>query len=221
MLRHPVIGIAAGLALAAVLTAMVHVYYPSVPKGNDALYQQVGQELAKATLALLQPGGSVTVITRDTIVFKQPALETQLASFQKTLAKGGAKPAEVVMLQVDPSRLVEVPAGDFRQWIRKTPQGSVLVSFMGPPLLDDADRQKIGVVKSKIVAFCGGSLPGHGYIKSLFEQGLLHAVVVENLGVKPAGLKSKARGLRFEDLYLTVTSANLNSLVPAESPGRP
>jgi hypothetical protein len=221
VLRHPVIGIVAGLVLAVALTAMGHLFYPAVPRGNEKLHQEVGRELAKATLALLQPGGRVTVITRDTTVFKQPALESQLASFQKTLANSGVKPAEKVMLQVDPLPPVEVPAGDFRKWIRKTPAGSVLVSFLGPPLLDDAERQKIGVVNSKIVAFCSGSFPGHGYLKTLMEQGLLHAVVVENLGGTPASHHSKASGLGFEDLYITVTSANVNRLVPAESSGRP
>jgi hypothetical protein len=148
------------------------------PGLNSQPHQAAGVVLAKQALHLLEPGGQVTLIVRDTAAFPNPASDVLLASFQKTLHQGHAAIASIVTLQVDPLRPVEVPAGDFYELIKKTPKGSVIVSFMGPPLLSPEQRSRLGEVKPAIVAFCSGNLPRRLDLKDIFVQGLLHAAVV-------------------------------------------
>jgi len=70
------------------------------------------------------------------------------------LAKAGVKIDSIQALEVDPLRPVAVPAGDFFQWIKNSTKGSVIVSLMGPPMLNETQLEQLGEVKPAIVAFC-------------------------------------------------------------------
>ena len=53
------------------------------PRVDRKLHSEIGRVLAKEALSLLRPGGQITVITRDTETFPQPALDGSPAeSFQ-------------------------------------------------------------------------------------------------------------------------------------------
>ena len=145
-----------------------------------------GRLMAQQALALLAPGGQITVITRDTTTFENPASDIQLASFRKTIEQGHASILSLHALQVDPLRPIAVPSSDFCDAIRNTPDGGVIVSFMGPPLLTDAERFRLGEINPPVVAFCSGSLPKSVDLRSLFKDGLLQAAVVDRRGAKEA-----------------------------------
>jgi hypothetical protein len=157
--------------------------------------------MAQQALAWLEPGGQITIITRDTTTFKNPASDIQLAGFRKAINQAHAAIRSIHELQVDPLRPIAVPSSDFCEVIRNTPQGSVIVSFMGPPVLTGADRSRLGEIQPAIVAFCSGSLPESVDLRSLFEEGLLQAAVVVD-----------RRGS--EQAFLTLTATNLAD-VPA------
>ena len=112
------------------------------------------------------------------------------------------------LLEVDPLRPVEVPAGDFFELIRKTPQGSVIVSLMGPPLLSESQRRQLQEINPAIVAFCSGSVPEQVDLRSLFEQGLVHAAVVSRRN--PTTAPSDPTDLRswFDQWFVAVTAAD-------------
>jgi hypothetical protein len=204
-------GIAALVTCGAGLVILFSVQGGFGPSFDAQPHQATGVAMAQQALALLKPGGQLTVIARDTSTFKNPAAEVQLASFRKTLAKVGAKIAVWQALQVDPLRLVEVPAGDFLELLRKTPPGNVIVSFMGPPMLSEEQRLKLPETKAAVVAFCSGSLPERVDLRPLFEQGLLQAAIVSkpnvSAGPRPASLQQC-----FDDHFMVVTPSNLASL---------
>jgi hypothetical protein len=188
------------------------------PRLNPKPHAAVGQALARQALALLKPGGQITVITRDTTWFKNPASDVQLASFQRAIRKAGAVIGAIHALQADPISPVGVPSGDFFDFIRNTAPGNVIVSFMGPPLLSEAQRGQLGQSLPDIVAFCSGSLPERVDLRALFDQGLLRAAVVSRRprsALKPTTLQEW-----FDRSYVAVTAANLNDLpAPTSAPG--
>jgi hypothetical protein len=182
------------------------------PRIDSAPYREAGRTLARQTLALLKPGGSITVITRDTAAFENPASDILLASFRKELARSGAKVDSLQALQIDPLRPAEVPAGDFFQWIKTTAKGNVLVSFMGPPILNETQLAQLGEVKPAIVALCSGSMRDRVELRSLFSKGLLHAAVISK---RPVPIKidhSLSDREAFDRLFVEATAENLSAL---------
>jgi hypothetical protein len=171
------------------------------PRVDVASYETSGRLIAQQALALLEPGGEITVIARDTTSFKNPASDIQLDSFLKTIDHAHATVGDIHKLQVDALRPIAVPSIDFCQAIRNTPQGGVVVSFMGPPMLTDADRSRLGDTQPAIVAFCSDNLPQLVDLRSLFKQGLLQAAVVDGPGL---GQPNQS--------FLTLTPTNLAGL---------
>src|SRR5215831_627849 len=77
------------------------------PGLNSLPHEAAGVVLAKQALHLLEPGGQVTLIVRDTAAFPNPASDVLLAGFKKALRQGHAVITSIVSLQVDPLRPVE------------------------------------------------------------------------------------------------------------------
>src|SRR5579859_5757809 len=170
--------IAALVALGSILTLGFYASGGFRPHLDPVPPHAVGRVLAAQTLSLLKPGGSLTVITRDTATFQNPASDILLDSLRNALTKAGVKIDSLQTLQIDPLRPVAVPPGDFFQWIKNATKGSVIVSLMGPPLLTDAQLAQLGEVKPAIVAFCSGPVRDQVDLRSLFSRGLLQAAVV-------------------------------------------
>jgi len=174
------------------------------PRVDRKLHEDLGQALAQEALKLLGPTGKVTVITRDTGSFPQPATDLSLASFTRAIGKAGATLKAVQALQEDPLRPVQVPPGDFFELIRRGATGDVLVSFMGPPLLLPEQRAVLGEIKPWIVAFCSGSQPEQLNLRLLAEQNLLHAAVLSRPFRKLVPGRES-----FADLYVRAEAAEL------------
>lgn len=199
---------ALGLVLATVLSLP--------PRVDRALHRSIGAALAKQTTALLGTGGTIVVITRDTEAFPQPALGILLDSFQKEVRRASAKITSIQRLQVDPLRPAEVPAGDFAELLRRAPDGTVIVSLLGPPLLSEDQWARLRPLKAKIVAFCPGNAADTLDLRSLFESGCLHAAVVGRSFSQAARNAASSPPQTFDELYLTVTASDLSKL-----PARP
>jgi hypothetical protein len=220
-MRSKVIGTVATLAtLAAWAAVFLSLHGGLGPRIDSKPHEATGWVMAQEALARLQPDGQITVITRDTSTFKNPATDIQMASFRKALGQAHAAIRSVHALQVDPLRPVEVPAGDFYGILKNTPKGSVIVSFMGPPLLTPSQCTQLGETKPAVVAFCTGSLPALVDLKSLFEQGVLQAVVVDRPAGRVPGPRRADLRACFDQSYLVITAANLADL-PAGFAGNP
>jgi hypothetical protein len=141
-------------------------------------------------------------------------LDILLEAFKKKVRGASAEIAVVHRLQVDPLRPVQVPPGDFYEFIRRAPPGGVIVSFLGPPLLLQKQRERLGAIKPKIVAFCTGDAGGAVNLEALFSSGLLHAAVVR----RPANPNGARAPATFDELYATVTAGNVSQFAPV-APG--
>lgn len=182
------------------------------PHLNPAPHEAVGHVLARQTLSLLKPGGRITVITRDTVAFQNPACDVQFAAFRKELAKGGAKIDSIQVIQIDPLRPAVVPAGDFFQCIKSSAKGAVIVSLLGPPVLTEAQMAQLGEVKPAIVAFCSGPVRAQVDLKALFAQGLLQAAVVSKHDIAITRSPAENEREAFDQQFLEVTPGNLAAL---------
>jgi hypothetical protein len=213
MRDNKVIGTVAGVvSLTSALGLALFLAGGFGPRIDPGPYEAVGRVLARQTLALLKPDGRVTVITRDTLAFQNPATDFQLKGFRKELAKAGVKIDSIEALQADPLRPMTVPAGDFFQWIKNSAKGNVIVSLMGPPILSDTQLAQLGEVKPAIIAFCSGPVNDQVDLRSLFSHGLLQAAVVSkrNAAIKP--VSSAGERELFDRQFLEVTATNVAAL---------
>jgi hypothetical protein len=188
-------------------------------------YRELGRVFARETLSLLRPGGAIMVITRDTAAFPNPASDILFASFKREVSKAGAKIDSVQALQLDPLRPVSVPPGDFFRWIKNSDQGSVIVSFLGPPLLSDAQLSQLGQVKPAIVALCSGAVRDQADLRSLFSEHLLRAAVISKRPATAFGSPPASEQESFDRLYALISTSNLSTLPPnltnPSPPGEP
>jgi hypothetical protein len=220
-MHSKVIGtLAALVTLAAWVAIFLSLHGGLGPRIDSKLPEATGWVMAQEALTRLQPSGQITVITRDTSTFKNPATDIQMASFRKALGRAHAAIRSLHTLQVDPLRPVEVPAGDFYGILKNTPKGNVVVSFMGPPMLTASQCAQLGENKPAVVAFCTGSLPALVDLSSLFEQGLLQAAVVDRSAGRTPGPRGSDLRAFFDQSYLVITAANLAD-IPAGVAGNP
>jgi hypothetical protein len=211
------VNVIAGLVvLGAAATILISLRGGLPPRCNPKSHQAAGRVLARQALGLLKPGGQIIVIARDTAAFKNPAADIQLASFKKELGKARAAVSSVRAIQIDPLKPVQAPPGDFFELIRQTSSQSVIVSFLGPPLLSETQAGQLGAAKPGIVAFCCGSLPDQLDLRWFFEHGLLGAAVVSRhtpLDSRP----SDPQGW-FDRYFVAVTSADDPNLAARAAP---
>jgi hypothetical protein len=214
-----VIGGLAGLViLASVAGLSLSLQGGFGPRFDSQCYAAAGWGMAQQAIRLLKPGGKVVVITRDTASFKNPATDIQLAGFKKALQTAHVSIDHVLALQVDPLRPVQVPPGDFLELIRKTSPDDVIVSFMGPPLLDEAQRGRLGQARPAIVAFCSGRLADTADLPALFSQGLLQtAVIARRTDQRGSPTPSSPQGW-FDRSFAVVTASDPSALTGIASP---
>lgn len=193
----------------AVVTGLVS--FASLPAPVDKkLHAEIGGALATEAAGLLRPGGKITVISRDTETFPQPALDILLKNFTRHIGK--ETPVATLLIQVDPLRPASVPPGDFFELLRKSKPEDVIISLLGPPMLSDQQRLVLGGVRPKIVALCSGAMAGNLDLRTLFDAGLVHAAVVGRTFTVATTEAARRVPRNFETLYQTYTSKELATL---------
>jgi hypothetical protein len=219
MRDNKVIATAAGVvALGSALGLFVSLSGGFGPPIDRAVPEALGRALARQTLRFLKPGGKVTVITRDTATFQNPASDFQLAGFRQVLDKAGVAIGSVQALQIDPLRPSKAPPGDFLQWIKQGAKGDVLVSFMGPPMLNEAQLAQLGEVKPSIVAFCSGPVRAQADLAGLFARRLLQAAIVSRPGAVPKSQSGMSEQELFNRQFAEVTPENVATFSTASNP---
>lgn len=212
MRKSRVAAVFAGVVIVGTVVAIRLSTVEMPPRLDARIPKEIGRSLAQEALKLLGSGGRLSVVTRDTSTFKQPALDLVLASVNQSVRQAGLNITSVQALQVDPLRPVQVPPGDFFELIRRAAPGDVIVSLMGPPWLTDEQLAGLGVVKPKIVAFCPGNLSDSVNLRPLVEQNLLHGAVLSR-PAKAIARPSMTHGHEvFDDLYVRADRAELATL---------
>jgi hypothetical protein len=179
------------------------------PSFDVAEHTALGEVAAEQALKLVGPNGRVTLIARDTEAYPNPATDAQLAGFKRAMKRSGGRVGAIQLLKQNPLRVVAVPSGDFLELLRKNTDSDVIVSFLGPAVLDDARIAALGEKRPKIVALCSGWMPRRVDLRRLFQQGLLTVAIVSRDGSSP---RSRDGRERFNSLFTIVTSANASDL---------
>ncbi len=177
-----------------------------------------GVIIAQETLKLLRPGGKLYVVARDTSNFGCPAAVFQLEAFQGAIAAAHASIDSFESIPVDPLRPLQAPSGDLYDLMRTAPQGSVIVSFMGPPILSEEQWNKIGELKAANVAFCPGSVPAQSDLRALVERQRVSLGVIDRTPRPDANTARGSERAIFDHFFATVTPANTGAL---PKPGEP
>jgi hypothetical protein len=218
MREHKAIQAIAALVTAGAVASMIIIGHGGFGASlNPALPRAAGAALARQALSCLKPGGQIMVITRDTDAFQNPASDFLLAGFERELRQAHAGINTLQRLQTDPLRLVEVPSGDFQNWIHHAAAGDVIVSFMGPPLLTPEQRRQLGEIQPAVMAFCPGNWPERVDLRPLFAAGLLRAAVV----ARPNPTRAASNSGQFDQNFTVVTQANVDDFMAAaeKTPG--
>jgi len=203
------------------LPAWVVIYfalYPLPPRFDRGPHLALGHVLAQEALKLQQPGSRIILITRDTTTFKTPAFEAQAERFRQTLKKARVEVAATHVLKLDPLRVLGVPSGDFLELMSKATDKDVIVSLLGPPVLDAAQLARLNSNRPRVLAVCSGAMPRQVDLKRLFDEKLLHAAVISRDA--PAGSSAAGANGEFDRLFKLITPANVAELPPLLSDAR-
>jgi len=181
-------------------------------------HQALGQTLAQEALKLGGAGTHVTLITRDTSLYLNPAIDALNKRFVDTLVRGGGKLTFTHSVKVDPLRITSVQPGDFLQVLKKVAETDVVVSLLGPPTLSGEQWASLKGKSPKVVAVCSPQLLGQADLKSLAEQGLLRLAIVHKTQVPSAAPAVDTPEAWFDHLFALVTPTNLSEVVHPAHP---
>src|SRR2546422_1014437 len=123
-----------------------------------------GRRVASEAVKLGGSGAKVILITRDTSLFRNPALDTIIQAFRETVAQAGVPIALTHSIKIDPLRVTAVPPGDFLQILKKAASSDVVVSFLGPPVLSDDQVAGVGGEGPPVVAGLSGGRGGRRHL---------------------------------------------------------
>jgi len=211
-------GILAALATLAAWAVILFSILPLPPRFDRGPHRALGLVLGQETLKLQQPGGRVILITRGTGMFKTPAFEAQAEGLRQALRKARVEIADTRLLNVDPLRVLSVPPGDFFELLRKGSEKDVIVSLLGPPVLDAGQLAKLDGNRPRVVAVCSGSMPRQVDLKRLFDEKLIHAAVISR--DQPAAASAAGATSAFARCFKLITPDNLEELPPLLSDAR-
>jgi len=192
---------------------------PQPPAVDRRPHLAAGEALAAEAVRLLTPGAKLTVIARAATPFQVPASAAQLEGFQRALKKNGTPIAALREYQLDPLRPVSVPPGDFFELMRRGQDNDVIVSFLGPPVLDGGQLAKLGAKRPRVLAMCSGAMPQQVDLQRLFDQQLLWAAVVSRNDA-PVRKTARSGQQAFDQMFRWITRDNLRELADVAAPGR-
>jgi len=204
------------LAGAVIVAAVVWLYLffnPRPPAIDRSLHEKVGEVLATEAIKLLEPGARLTVIARAKEPFRVPAAAAQLDAFLRAIEKSGKNVTTTRLLKVDPLRVASVPHGDFFDLMRRAGSNDVIVSFLGPPLINDEELGRLAGKRPRILALCSGAMPLQVDLRKMFERQLLLAAVISRTNA-PAQSTAGSAQAAFDQMFQVITPANVSELPP-------
>lgn len=192
------------------LYACLHPHPPGIDRRP---HEAAGERLAAEAVKLLEPGARLIVIARDSQPYCVPAGEAQLDGFRRTLKKCGRSISVTRTYKLDPLRVVGVPPGDFYDLLRQCGDQDIVVSFLGPPLLEREQLAKLRTKRSRILALCSSATLTEADLKRVFDQKLLAGAVVCRNDA-PARAVAAGGQSAFDQMFKWITPDNLAELQP-------
>jgi hypothetical protein len=217
MANKKVINCLAGLLIVGALLWLYLFFNPRPPSIDRRLHGKVGEVLATEAIKLLEPGARLTVIARAKEPFHVPAAAAQLDAFLRTIKKSGKSVTTTNLLKMDPLRVVSVPAGDFFEMIRQARSNDVIVSLLGPPLLNEQQLAKLTGNRPRILALCSGAMPVQVDLRRIFERQLLVTAVISRTNAPAQPARAATAQEAFDQMFKVITPANVSDL-PAMNP---
>lgn len=208
------------VAVATILfawTAFYRLHHPRPPPTDLRPHEALGEVLAEEAVRHLQPGARLIVLARDPAAFEVPAATAQVEAFLRALRKADRHVHEQRAIRLDPLRLAAVPPGDFFDLLRLGRAEDVIVSFLGPPVLEPTQQAALAPGRPQVLAVCSGNSPARVNLRELFAQGLLRAVVVSRPDA-PARAAPGSRQRAFAQVFQLITPANLHDLPDSAGP---
>src|SRR6266571_2203840 len=145
--------VVASLTIVGALGCLVFSLHEFGPDFDPKPHEALGQEMAEEAAKLVESGGRVIVIARSTAFFKNPAADVQLQSFDRAVQKAKLIIAATNIFKINPILLVRVPPGDFVEILRRASESDVVVSFLGPPVLNPEQQARLGEPRPKVLVF--------------------------------------------------------------------
>ncbi len=209
-LRQIKIAVSLVLILAAVaLLASRH--YFSTPNIEARPHAGIGGALAERVIQL-GGKGRIALMVPDTSEGKFPGAAIQLKAFHAALRRANLTVTLTNLVKIDPNRVLRAPPGDFADLLRKFTDADVVVSLLGPPVLNGDQKARVGEKHPKIIAVCTGDLPKQVNLKTIFSEQFLHAAVISRPGVGLTPPTSENPADWFQHYFLWVTPQNLADL---------
>ena len=171
----------------------------------------VGQIAAEETAKLLGSGGRVVVVHNPTLYVASPLLRGQFDAFEATIKRqrGITVTATEAVQGKDLSSAGGLTASKYTDLVEKYPDAEVIVSFVGPPILNGS---QIKSLPQKHPSFVAVSLSG-APLKRLFEENVIQVAIINRLEPAPPS-SSQPKTVRdwFDQLFLVVTASDASSL---------
>lgn len=202
------------VAVTVIMAALGWLYLffnPRPPPIDRRLHNKVGEILALEAIKLLEPGARLIVIARAKEPFKVPAAAAQLDSFLRTIEKSGKTVSSTRLLKLDPLRVASVPPGDFFELLRQARSNDVIVSFLGPPLINDDQLNRLAGKRPRVLALCS-AMPAQVDLRKMFERQLLLTAVISRTNAPPGPASDTAAQAAFDQMFQVITPANVSQL---------
>lgn len=209
-----IVGIVAALVIVAATGSLWVSLVGFPPRVDLRPHEALGEVLAQEALKQLGSGGRVFLMQRDIALYPNPAAAAQVRAFQRALRRAGVAVAGTNVVKIDPLRLVGAPPAEFFQLLKKASEADVIVSFLGPPVLNADQLARLSGKTPKVIAVCSGAMPNQVNLKRAYEAKLLHTAVlsrVEVSGNSPSGVNAQAW---FDHYFMLATSATMVPSTP-------
>ena len=198
------------LVVGAAAIAVYFALFGRSPRVELGAYEVLGAVTAEETAKLLGNRGRVLVIARDTGADKNPSVEAQLATFQRTLEKHAGLSQVTERFQATPLLMMAtgggVPPDHLARALQAHPDVGALVLFCGLPPLAEAEAEalrKRGVKTVVVSSF----RPDHA---ELLERKVIHLVITPRPEGPPPGTRPpRTLRERFDQDYAIVTAADV------------
>ena len=197
------------VAVSAAAVSLYFALFGRSPKVELGAYEVLGVVTAEETAKLLGNQGRVLVIARDTGADKNPSVEAQMATFERTLKKHAGLSLVTERFQATPMLMMAtgggVPPEHLAQALQTHSDVRALVLFCGLPPLADAEWEalrKRGVKTVVVSSF----RPDYA---ELLERNVIHMVITPRPeGPPPDARPPRTLRERFDQDYAIVTAAD-------------